>query len=126
MGYTQAQLASLLECDQGTVSRLEQGKKSLDLTTMLNLHKKCKIDINWLLTGEGALTFEKKSAKDKREFADTDAEFLDLKEWLTQQSEEEPEIWAWFRVQLKKKFPEYEEWLRKRQTAASETNELKS
>lgn len=116
LGYTQGEFASLLNCDQTAVSRLERGKRTLDVDAMYILHKQCSVDMNWLVSGEGELML----GEGEYEYV-AEVELEGLKEWLVEQSENEPGIWGWFSVQFKKKFPEYRKWLKKRDAAATES-----
>ena len=52
---TQKEMSSLLECSQSNISDFEKDKHTPSYQFLQNLKKYLYVDINWLLTGEGAM-----------------------------------------------------------------------
>jgi hypothetical protein len=72
------------------------------------ISKKKRINIDWILEGEGP--------KNKNETRQENIEFdflKDLEKWLIEESKKDSDIIGWFRREIRKKFPEFEEWKRK-------------
>ena len=57
---TQAELAQKTGTTQTYISRLEKAERPLSEKFLLNLHKKLKVNIHWLLTGQGEMFLEEK------------------------------------------------------------------
>ncbi|MDH4317118.1 MAG: helix-turn-helix domain-containing protein [Desulfobulbaceae bacterium] len=124
LGHTQKQFADILECDQAAVSRFEKGQRQLDACALLALFEKCHLNINWLLSGEGDIWLNNAPGK-KQGTSEASSELKEIEEWLSEEGEEDPDTWSWFRVQCKKKFPDFAEWLKKHDEAETETNNFK-
>jgi len=55
-------------------------------------------------------------------FADPIIENIEM--WLKEMRGEEPEISSWFKIELKKKFPEFKEWCERKERKENEENIL--
>lgn len=51
-GFTQRQLAALLECNNTEIADLEQGKLEDIHSHLFLLHEQLGIDLNWIITGD--------------------------------------------------------------------------
>ena len=64
-----------------------------------------KVNLNWLVAGIG----EKYIGAEKK---NVECEFLEsVDEWITELKDEDQEREVWFKVEFKKSFPEYKEWI---------------
>jgi len=111
---TQKVFAKSLGIAQGFLSEIEKGKKQPSDTLLLALSYRYKINIDWLLSGEGEM-YNKEGGMAPESLAKIDIKDMPLyniKEWLdefwTSASEEEK---AWLKIEFGRLFPEYKEWL---------------
>jgi transcriptional regulator with XRE-family HTH domain len=106
---TLVQFANLIGITHSSLSSLENNKSKPSSETLSNLCLHTDINIEWLLTG-----------KKKEEIAQLENHILtELKIWLNELRGKEPMTSSWFAVELKKKFPEFNDWLEKKRSTIS-------
>ncbi|MCD4831745.1 MAG: helix-turn-helix domain-containing protein [Anaerohalosphaeraceae bacterium] len=111
-GLILSKFANSLNTSHSYISEIENGKKSLSLNLILSLIAKYNVDINWLLIGEGSMYRQEKPLNSIDNIADIPRE--QIKQWVDdfwKDSDEDER--TWLRVEMKRKFPEFAEWLKK-------------
>ena len=88
---------------------------------LVRIFEECGVSTTWLLTGIGPKYLDDREGKKE---GYSNPLLNDIEAWLLEQKEgqegEEEDINAWFRVQFGKSFPEFKEWLKKRDEAISQ------
>jgi len=109
--------------NRDTIMRYENGKNPPSAIFIKNLCSKYHVNADWLLLGHGPKYWNEKRWTILTEEG-FDELLVDIQEWLTvlEEEEEDDDPRAWFRVQFKKQFPDFKEWLKKRNKAKTETN----
>ncbi|MCI5157110.1 MAG: hypothetical protein D3906_01475 [Candidatus Electrothrix sp. AUS1_2] len=112
-----SQLADLIDTSQPNVSK----KKKTGIFPpewAYALGQKCKISTEWIMTGEG----EKYLAGERKK---TECEFLGtVDKWISELKKEDPKNEAWFEIQFKKLFPEFNKWLQQKRDAEVRDNPI--
>ena len=105
----------------GTFQNYINGRKP-SFDALLNICETYDVNLNWLIAGRGAKYLNQDEIKIKeRDFP----EIEELREWLSEVCEEEPDRKAWFRMELRDKLPLFAEWLKKRDKAEAEASNYK-
>ncbi|MDH3353432.1 MAG: helix-turn-helix domain-containing protein, partial [Nanoarchaeota archaeon] len=111
---------------QAAISKMENGEKQIDYKTMKKLVDIFQVNINWLLTGEGPKRIS--GINEPKDGGIISGSFADIKEWLQDEKnkkdedESDEDIDTWFFIQFKNTFPQFKEWLKKRNQARDEIN----
>jgi hypothetical protein len=102
-----SQLADIIETSQPNVSK----KKKTGIFPpewAYAVGKKYKISTDWIMTGRG----EKYHGEEKKPLK---CEFLgDVDNWISELKKEDPKNEAWFEIQFKKLFPEFNRWFQRK------------
>lgn len=120
---TLSKLAELLNTSHSYISEIENGKKSLSLNLIMSLSAKCKVNVNWLLTGEGSMYRQEKERPSNCIVNIADIPREHIKQWIDdfwKDLDEEKRVWLI--VEMKRQFPEFVEWLKKNEESLSEQN----
>lgn len=121
-GENQASFAAKLDVHVNTVRRWEAGTRLPSSDDLTRIRKKCGISIDWLLTGEGAkhLSEIDSSRHGQAEVVCIENGFMEaFKAWMAELIGKDPAYRGWFKIQLMKCFPEFEEWSEKKQRGES-------
>lgn len=111
---SQHEFARLTGVSQGYISELESGKKNAGIELIISL-KRLNVSYNWLFTGEGEMFPET-----GRVVKIKDIPRENIKAWIDELWEKAPEKErTWFEVHFQKCFPEYVEWLKKKETEST-------
>lgn len=76
-----------------------------------NICRTYQVSLNWLIEGIGEKYLFNETKMVKCEFLET------VDSWLSDLKKDDPENEAWFRVQFKKLFPEFNKWLQRKNGA---------
>ncbi len=102
-GLNQKEMATRLKISLGAYQNYEQGKRQL-IGTVLTEYALMGYNVHWIMTGKQEIQLD----------PFRDDFFQDVREWLKELEEDDDEIKYWFRHEFKRKFPEFKEWLKKR------------
>ena len=106
-GMSIKEFSELCDIPYRSIQNYLLGERNIGADALKKVCTRLGININWLLTGEGSMY---RLPQVERKFLDT------LVEWLTQFQEEADEKQIiWLEVQIKKCFPEYVEWVQRRE-----------
>ncbi len=64
LNLTQRQLANLLDVSISYIAKLEREEREPSVKLLRNLSERLDVDLNWLLTGQGAPFFEKEKVRE--------------------------------------------------------------
>lgn len=110
---TGVQLSKIIGISQGSLSDIETNKTTPSTKTLEGLIRNTDINIEWLITGEGAI--KRKSQLDSKPVTKRKFDILDeTEEWLSEEVRKNPKNEIWFEVQMEKCFSGFKEWKRKR------------
>ena len=121
LGLNQTEVAEKLGLGgPAAVSKYEKNQREPEIDILIKISKLGNRSLDWLLTGEGPIY--KEGAKRPVEIKDIPKE--NIKEWLD-------EFWgkasdkerAWLEIEFERTFPEYKEWLQKKQPAHTHKDE---
>jgi transcriptional regulator with XRE-family HTH domain len=109
---TQQAFAKALGIAQGFLSEIEQDKRMPGGDVFLSVSRYFGINLNWLLTGSGEMFLD----ESKKVVPVEDIPKEKMKTWIDEfwQNASEDEK-AWLRVEFQRAFPEFKEWLMKKQ-----------
>lgn len=113
-GYKVAQFASIIDISQGSLSDIENEKTKPSAETLSSIVRHTDINALWLLTGEGPMLRDEIIEKKLLDIKDIPKE--QIKEWLDEfwiHATEDEKVWL--KVQFPIAFPQYKEWLQKKQ-----------
>lgn len=117
---TQQVFAKTLGFSQSHIAEIERGDREPSRKIMLALKSHFRINIDWLLTGEGEMFIRQKSAAVLVEIKDIPIH--NMKAWLDEfwdkATEDEK---AWLKIEFGRAFPEFKDWLLKKGADANET-----
>jgi transcriptional regulator with XRE-family HTH domain len=116
LGLTQEEFAKKLNTTQAVISNYERGARVPTADFLNRLTEIFHLDINWLLTGEGPMFVGGSKVVDIK-----DVPKEQIKEFIEefwQKADEKERIW--FEVQFKRAFPEYTDWLQKKQLSQTD------
>jgi len=120
---TLSKLAELLNTSHSYISEIENGKKSLSLNLIMSLSAKCKVNVNWLLTGEGSMYRQEKERPSNGIVNIADIPREQIKQWIDDFWKDlDEEKRAWLIVEMKRQFPEFVEWIKKNEESLSGQN----
>ena len=110
------------------------------LSELVNFAIRTNIDLNLLLRGHIdektnlSKSLAENSSNEKpthppNEIQTNTSRFVDpiiedIEMWLKEMRGEEPEISSWFKIELKKKFPEFKEWCERKERKENEENNV--
>ncbi|OMF81577.1 helix-turn-helix domain-containing protein [Paenibacillus glucanolyticus] len=77
--FNQVEFAKIIGISQGTLSDIESGKSNPSIDTLISLHEKFDVNLNWLIKGQHYLT-SKKTNISNREGQNIHAEHNLMKE----------------------------------------------
>ncbi|MBU0730199.1 MAG: helix-turn-helix domain containing protein [Proteobacteria bacterium] len=101
-------LASLVGSSQPTVSTKKK-ENIFPVEWAYKVGKKYNLLTEWIIEGKGPV--RPNQMRSEREY-----EIIsDLEKWIQEYAQREPGAIAWFEVEFKRKFPEFDEWLKKRE-----------
>ena len=103
-----AKFAQKAGIKQATFYNYMNGRQP-NVEALNNICKKFKVNLNWLVCGEGDKYLIPKG-KGKIIFWEM------VREWLSELKRNDPKNEIWFEVQFKKLFPEFNEWELRRNT----------
>ena len=116
LNLTQKDLAKILRVDQKTISHWERNRNEPNLEALRTFCSEFKVNLNWLLTGEGPMFVGGSKVADIKDIPKEQIkEFI---EEFWQKANEKERIW--FEVQFKRAFPEYTDWLQKKQLSQTD------
>ena len=116
LGLTQEEFAKKLNTTQAVISNYERGARVPTADFLNRLTEIFHLDINWLLTGEGPMFVGGSKVADIKDIPKEQIkEFI---EEFWQKANEKERIW--FEVQFKRAFPEYADWLQKKQSSQTD------
>ncbi|MDO9566941.1 MAG: helix-turn-helix transcriptional regulator [Candidatus Desulfaltia sp.] len=122
-GLTLSKLAELLNTSSSYISEIENGKKSLSLNLIMSLSAKFKVNLNWLLTGEGLMYRQEKERPSNGIVNIADIPREQIKQWIDDfWNDLDKEKKVWLMVEMKRQFPEFALWLEKNEESLSEQN----
>ncbi len=119
---TQAAFADRLGVSKMTIQRWEAGSRLPCADDLLKIQEEFNININWLLTGNGIkhLSEMDSSRHGQAEVVCIENGFIEaFKAWMAELIGQDPAYRGWFKIQLMKCFPEFEEWSEKKQRGES-------
>ena len=105
-----SELAKNIGVKQPSVSaRKKKGDFPIEWAYLVG--EKYNLSTKWILTGQEPKRFDQivVTRSIKNEY------LIQLEEWLQKKTAEDPRQEVWFQVQLEGAFPEFKEWLRKKQ-----------
>jgi len=120
LGLTQKEIAEKIRISLRAWQNYELGLRKIPSEVIKALYEHLGINPTWLLTGKGPMFIEGKTTK-----------VVDIKDIPKEQIKEFIEdFWQnadekerhWFEVQFKKAFPEYSDWLQKKQPSQTDQN----
>lgn len=89
------------------------GRRKIGLDALMGISH-CGIDINWLMTGEGTMY----KSESKNLLIERQNTLQDLIEWIKDfEDKADDKQWAWLETQIKRNFPEFEQWQQHRYDA---------
>jgi transcriptional regulator with XRE-family HTH domain len=109
---TQQAFAESLDTSASYISDIEAGKTAPGSKFLTTFLRKFNINLNWLLTGEGEMFLD----ESKKVVPVEDIPKEKMKTWIDEfwQNASEDEK-AWLRIEFQRAFPEFKEWLIKKQ-----------
>jgi len=122
-GLILSKFSELLETSGSYLSEIENEKKSLSLNLIISLSAKCKVNVNWLLTGEGPMYRQEKERPSNGIVNIADIPREQIKQWIDdfwKDLDEEKRVWLI--VEMKRQFPEFVEWIKKNEESLSGQN----
>lgn len=117
---TQARFADRIGVSKMTVQRWEAGTRLPCADDLAKIQQEFGININWLLTGEGMMLLGQGEVA--RVVSIEDAHLEQIRQWASESAAENSDFKAWFRYQFGKCFPEFKEWVEKKQGGGSSEN----
>ena len=114
INFNTVQFSKLLGISQGSLSDIENNKTKPSSTPIDNLVHKTDINIYWLFTGKGSMYRHEKETPLNSIDNIADIPREQIKQWVDdfwKDSDEDER--TWLRVEMKRKFPEFAEWLKK-------------
>jgi transcriptional regulator with XRE-family HTH domain len=116
----QKAFANRLAVHVNTVQRWEAGTRLPCADDLAKIQQEFGININWLLTGEGMMLLGQGEVA--RVVSIEDAHLEQIRQWASESAAENSDFKAWFRYQFGKCFPEFKEWVEKKQGGGSSEN----
>jgi len=117
---TQAIFAKKIGVSKMTVQRWEAGTRLPCADDLFKIQQEFGININWLLTGNGPMLLGQGEVA--RVVSIEDAHLEQIRQWASESAAENSDFKAWFRYQFGKCFPEFKEWVEKKQRGESSEN----
>ncbi|MEW5804086.1 MAG: helix-turn-helix transcriptional regulator [bacterium] len=110
---SQREFAKKLGISYVTLCNYETEKRELPLSIFHDIIQMFNISPQWLLTGEGNM-LQEGAKKQTSPFPIEDLPKEQIKQWLDDfWIHASPDERTWIRIEMKKKFPEFAEWLKK-------------
>ncbi|MEO5358469.1 MAG: helix-turn-helix domain-containing protein [Nitrospirae bacterium YQR-1] len=110
LNLKQKDMAEILSVGQSLISLIENNSINLTSEHFIILTNKLKININWLLTGEGEILKNETIQKTKN---NSEEDIINwIKKFWKDANEDEK---SWLKIQFKKCFTEYQDWLNKKE-----------
>jgi transcriptional regulator with XRE-family HTH domain len=114
-GLNQSDFAKSLGLSQTFISSVETNVSRLTILHLATITNKYNVNLNWLITGEGEIF--KGAAPQQADNAE-DLPKENIKKWFD-------EFWnsatddrrTWLKIEFARHFPEYAEWLKKKEAA---------
>jgi len=118
LNMTQRGFGSALGTSASYISELEKGKSKPGYDLIFTLYKIYNVSLVWLIAGEGEMSHNKKAGPSQ---PTEDVRKAEIKSWLDYywDNAEEDEK-GWLRIEMKKKFPEFMDFLKKIQGLTGE------
>jgi len=112
---TQQAFAKKIGITQGFFAGIENGRYKPDVEILSRISTNFNIDLHWLLTGEGEMFLD----ESKKVVPIEDIPKEKMKTWIDEfwQNASEDEK-AWLRIEFQRAFPEFKDWLIKKQREA--------
>lgn len=115
--------ANRLGVHVNTVQRWEAGTRLPCADDLLKLQQQFGININWLLSGDGPRYLSELEQPRPAEVVPIENGFIEsFRTWVAELISEDSAYRGWFKVQLMKCFPEFKEWVEKKQRGESLEN----
>ena len=119
-GMSQEALAAQLGIGKSTLIRYEKGGREPTASVVYAWARIAKVDAGWLLAGQSGA----------HDWAAWGGEHLGAMEvlyifedWIAEQMEREPAWGGWVKIELARRFPEFEDWLRQKEEKYPDENE---
>jgi len=120
---TQARFADRIGVSKMTVQRWEAGTRLPCADDLLRMQQQFDININWLLSGDGPKHLSELEQPRPAEVVPIENGFIEsFRTWVAELISEDSAYRGWFKVQLMKCFPEFKEWVEKKQGGRSSEN----
>ncbi|HOV86279.1 MAG TPA: helix-turn-helix transcriptional regulator [Syntrophobacteraceae bacterium] len=121
---TQQAFADQLDIHFRTVQRWEAGTRLPCADDLVKIQQEFGININWLLTGTGPKYLRDLACPEPelKVCRIEDAPIERIKSWIQEIVEEQPAYRGWLDIEFPKRFPEFKEWLEKKQRGESLEN----
>ena len=120
---TQQEFAESLKVHWRTVQRWEAGTVLPRADDLLKMQQRFDININWLLSGDGPKHLSELEQPRPAEVVPIENGFIEsFRTWVAELISEDSAYRGWFKVQLMKCFPEFKEWVEKKQGGGSSEN----
>lgn len=117
---TQAIFAKKIGVSKMTVQRWEAGTRLPCADDLLKMQQQFDININWLLSGDGPRYLSELEQPRPAEVVPIENGFIEsFRTWVAELISEDSAYRGWFKVQLMKCFPEFRDWLEKKQKGDS-------
>lgn len=112
LNLSQTDLSKMINISRPALSEYIRGKKIPSITVVIKIALATGISLNWLLLGEGEMLLSKEQ---KNLFiSPNDQPKEKIKRWIDyfwENATSEERIW--FKIEMKKRFPELAEWQKK-------------
>jgi transcriptional regulator with XRE-family HTH domain len=119
----QKAFANRLAVHVNTVQRWEAGTRLPCADDLLRMQQQFDININWLLSGDGPKHLSELEQPRPAEVVPIENGFIEsFRTWVAELISEDSAYRGWFKVQLMKCFPEFKEWVEKKQGGRSSEN----
>ncbi|MBF0567537.1 MAG: helix-turn-helix transcriptional regulator [Nitrospirae bacterium] len=110
------QFAEVIGISQGSLSEIENQKTNPSAETLSLIVRNTNINSFWLLTGEGSMYKDDKAPRRiygyRREIPEGEIDMVKMQRFIGSYWEKaDEEERTWLKIQFRKAFPEYIEWL---------------
>lgn len=124
LNLTQVSLSKKTGVSQSSLSEYLLGKKEPTISVVMKIAEALDISLDWLLLGKGEM-FQDNAAKPKRQIHPEDIPKENIKLWLDYFWEKaDDDTKTWLIVEIKRRFPEFCEWLEKYKDASKKNTRI--
>jgi len=110
---TQREFAKALETSAGYICDIEAGKSKPGFEIIYSIYRTYNVSLQWLIAGEGETEID---GKREESISIADKPKKEILEWINDFWEHGDQYErGWLIVEMRKKFPEFIEWLKKKE-----------